>query len=319
MQTQTNSRYGDSSTARPAQERLATGLGWFSIGLGVAEVVAPRAMAQFIGIGNGKKTVAVMRAFGVREIAAGVGILAQPRPTSWLWTRVAGDMLDLATLGSVFASKDVNKARLLTATTAVIGVTALDVICGQQLSRTTQGNGHAPDRGTRVRNSITINRSPEEVYGFWRNFTNLPSFMDHLESVQITGDKRSHWKAKGPAGKTIEWDAEITDDRPNSLISWRSLEGSDFDHTGSVRFERGPGGRGTRVRVEMNYSSKPAAMATWLGKFAGAGPAQQIEHDLRAFKQVMETGEIVKSDASIHSGMHAARPPMATELKGAEA
>ena len=81
----------------------------------------------------------------------------------------------------------------------------------------------------KVRNAITVNRSPGEVYRFWHDFENLPTFMDHLESVQTTGEGRSHWKAKAPAGKTVEWDAQIVDDRPNELIAWRSVEGADVD------------------------------------------------------------------------------------------
>ncbi|WP_406696340.1 SRPBCC family protein [Singulisphaera sp. Ch08] len=102
-----------------------------------------------------------------------------------------------------------------------------------------------------VTGSITINRPAEELYRFWRNFENLPRIMTHLESVQVTGDRRSHWKAKAPVGSTVEWDAEITEDRPNELIAWRSLEGADVENSGAVRFVPAPGGRGTEVHVEM--------------------------------------------------------------------
>src|SRR6266508_6908345 len=108
-------------------------------------------------------------------------------------------------------------------------------------------------RPLHVEHSVTIDRPAEELYRFWRDFENLPRFMKHLESVRATGDRSSHWAAKAPAGRTVEWDAEITDDRPNELIAWRSLEGSDVDSVGTVRLERAPGGRGTIVRVEMRY------------------------------------------------------------------
>ena len=104
----------------------------------------------------------------------------------------------------------------------MLGVTALDVHCAQQLSRSadrgemTEDRARTSEGGKEVRKTIIIDRSPEEVYSFWHDFSNLPSFMRHLESVQTTGGNRSHWKAKGPAGKTVEWDAEVTDDQPNS-------------------------------------------------------------------------------------------------------
>jgi uncharacterized membrane protein len=231
-----------------------------------------------------------------------------------MWGRVAGDVVDLTSLGSALTSRHANRTRIGTATAAVLGVTALDVLCARQLSngqrelaRTTLGRIKKTDAG-RVRKTIIINRSPEDVYRFWRELRNLPSFMNHLESIQITGDNRSHWITKGPGGKTVEWDAEIVADEPNSHIAWRSLEGSDVDHSGSVRFEPAPGGRGTLVRVELQYSPPAGAIGANIAKLFRAEPGQQIEQNLRALKQVMETGEVARSDASIHRGMHAAQP-----------
>src|SRR5512133_1212058 len=105
-----------------------------------------------------------------------------------------------------------------------------------------------------VTKTITINRPIDEVYAFWRDFENLPRFMYHLEHVETTSDRRSHWVAKAPAGKAVEWDAEIIDDRPNELISWKSV-GADDDvrNSGTVRFTEAPGDRGTEVRVDLQY------------------------------------------------------------------
>jgi len=293
--------------ANGKQERLANGLGWFSIALGLAEVAAPGRVAELIGIRDEDHTRSLLRFYGMREIAAGVGILTQPQPAGWLWGRVAGDMLDLASLGSAMRSEDNDTSRVAMATAAVLGVTALDVMCAQQLSQAASTNGQ-PD-SSRVSKTITINRSPEEVYQRWRQFDSFPQFMSHLEEVRSTGDRRSHWKAKAPGGRTVEWDAEITDDQPNSLIAWRSLEGADVQNSGRVRFERAPGGRGTIVRVEMDYKPPAGATGAMLAKLFGEEPGQQLDDDLRRFKQIMEVGEIAKSDASIHSGMHAAQPP----------
>lgn len=284
------------------EEKLATALGWFSIGLGLAEVFAPKGVARLIGV-KGDHPI-LLRAFGLREITSGIGILTNRRPAGWMWSRVAGDALDLTMLAAALLSPGTKKANLLGATTAVLGVTALDMTNAQQLSR-------PPGlRDSTVRaKSVTINKSPEELYKFWRNFENLPQFMNHLESVQVLDDGRSHWVAKGPAGTTIEWDAEITEDIPNELIAWRSLEGADVENSGSVRFERAPVDRGTIVRVEIEYSPPAGALGAAVAKLFGEEPEQQMKGDLHRFKQVMEIGEVVHSDASLHKGPHPGRPP----------
>jgi len=109
-------------------------------------------------------------------------------------------------------------------------------------------------RGIQVEKSVIVDRSPEELYRFWRNFENLPRFMKHLKAVQVTGDKRSHWVATAPAGATVEWDAEISQEQENKSIAWSSLAGSEVDNAGSVRFKTAPGGCGTVVRVALTYS-----------------------------------------------------------------
>ena len=282
-----------------AGEGLATFLGWFSIGLGLAEVLAPRGLSRLIGLAEDRTVV--LRIMGLREITAGVGILTQRRPAGWVWSRVAGDALDLSLLGAALASEDSDKGRVLAATASVVGVTALDVICAQQIS-----SGRS-DRSTAF-HSITIDRPAEELYKFWHNFENLPRFMNNLESVRVTGDKRSHWVAKGPLGSSVEWDAEIVEDSPNELIAWRSLEGSDVENSGSVRFVPAPGGRGTEVQVEIVYNPPGGMLGAGVAKIFGAAPEQEIKGDLYRFKQVMETGEVVHSDASIHRGPHPAQP-----------
>jgi uncharacterized membrane protein len=316
MALQTEHRNGD-QRERDSQndnaERLANALGWFSIGLGLAELAAPRAVAQLIGVKDEDRTRNVLRGYGMREIAAGIGILSRPQPAGWLWGRVAGDLLDLSSLGSALGSRRSNRVRVGAATAAVIGVTALDVRCALQLQRRSANGQTAKSGDVRVTRTIIVNRSPEEVYRFWHDFANLPTFMKHLESVHVTGENRSHWKATGPGGKTVEWDAEIVEDEPNTRIAWRSLEGSDVHNSGSVQFERAPGGRGTLVRVELQYAPPGGIATATLAKLFGEEPSQQVGDDLRALKQVLETGEVVKSDASIHRGMHPARPPASEE------
>lgn len=147
-------------------------------------------------------------------------------------------------------------------------------------------------RGIKVEKSVTINRPHEELYGFWRNFENLPRFMNHLESVHVTGGDRSHWVAKAPAGTTVEWDAEVYNEKENEMIAWRSLEGADVASAGSVHFTPAAAGRGTVVRVVLKYDPPGGAVGAAVAKLFGENPEQQIEEDLRRFKQVMESGEV---------------------------
>jgi uncharacterized membrane protein len=295
-------------------ERLARGLGWFSIGLGLAEVLAPGGVAKISGVS--RKNTGLIRLLGLREIAHGVGIFSQGRrPTEAVWSRVVGDALDLACLGAAFASPKTKKGRLAFATANVLAVTALDVLCAQQLS-SSDGNGVAERGTTQVKNSLVINRAPEELYQYWHDFENLPRFMKHLESVRVTGEGRSHWVAKAPAGTTVEWDAEVTEDRPNELIAWRSLEGSQVENSGSVRFEPAPGNRGTIVKVEINYTPPGGALGALVAKLFGEEPGQQAQESLRSFKQLMETGEVVISDGTVwDNGVLTQRParPVSSE------
>ncbi len=149
----------------------------------------------------------------------------------------------------------------------------------------------AGNRGIKVEKSVTVNRPAAELYRYWRNFENLPRFMDHLESVRNTSEKRSHWVAKAPAGTTVEWDAEVINEKENELIAWRSLENADVDNAGSVRFQEAPGGRGTEVRVSLEYDPPGGVIGAAIAKLFGEAPDQQIQEDLRRFKQVMEAGE----------------------------
>jgi uncharacterized membrane protein len=149
-----------------------------------------------------------------------------------------------------------------------------------------------------VKAAVTVKGSPDEVYAFWHDFEKFPTFMGHLESVQSTGGGRSHWKAKAPAGKTVEWDAEVTEDQPGERIAWRSLEGADVDNSGVVRFAPAPGDRGTEVRLEMAYEQPGGPLGKVVSKLFGEEPKQQVNDALRRFKQVYETGEVVRSDGS---------------------
>jgi uncharacterized membrane protein len=149
--------------------------------------------------------------------------------------------------------------------------------------------------GVHVEQSFTINKPREELYQFWRNFENLPRFMSHLESVKVLDGNKSHWVAKAPkfySGGQVEWDAEIINDEPNSVIAWRSLDNADVDNAGSVRFVDAPAGRGTEVRVVLDYIPPAGRVGSLIAKLFLEEPNIQVREDLRAFKQIMEAGEV---------------------------
>ncbi len=306
-------RRPEALTARPfddgAAPRLASGLGWFSIGLGLLEVLAPHAVARMSGLdrtagrrsawsGGGGDYSTLLRLFGLREIGAGLGILGREQPAGWLWGRVAGDLLDLAVLGSAFASPRADRTRLTAATAAVAGVTALDVLTSQRLTAPRRSVSHGVDAEGRmcVTHTLAINRTPAECYRYWRQLENLPRFMRHLESVQVTDEKRSHWVARPGAGARLEWDAEVTEDEADRRIAWRSLPGAEMETEGSVTFEAGPKGKGTIVRLEMRYRPPAGRLGSAVARLIGRDPTQQVREDLRRFKQLLETGEIATTE-----------------------
>jgi uncharacterized membrane protein len=311
------------------QDPMARGLGVFSFALGIPQTLMPGRVNRMIGVKDDAKSRMLMRAVGVRELAAGVGIFSDRRPTQWVWARVAGDTMDLALLGSALRNRSRSQTRTLAATGAVVGAFAADVIDGVRLSRATDGNGNAahadePEAPVQVTGAMTVRRDRDELYSLWRNFEGVPEFMIHLEEVSTTGETTSHWKARGPLGMTVEWDAQITEDVPGERIAWRSVAGSKIDNAGSVWFVPAPGDQGTEVHVDMRYSPPAGAVGATLAKLFGEEPAIQLKDDLRRFKQIAETGEVVRSDGTPEGQLgrrqlkqRPAQPLPAEELAGA--
>jgi uncharacterized membrane protein len=179
---------------------------------------------------------------------------------------------------------------------------ALDVdTLGGRPHRVTQQHGAAAvlDASTakRIVRSVTIaDRSPDELFAFWRDFENLPRIMKHLERVEVIDDARSRWTVKAPAGRTVEWEAEIYNEVPGQLIAWRTLHDADVANAGSVRFRQAPGGRGTEVCVELEYAPPGGRIGAAVAKLFGESPELQVREDLRRFKQLMEAGELAVSE-----------------------
>ncbi|HEV7559480.1 MAG TPA: SRPBCC family protein [Kofleriaceae bacterium] len=153
--------------------------------------------------------------------------------------------------------------------------------------------------------SVTINKPTHEVYDFYRQLARLPQFMDYLESVEVIDERHSTWTAKLPFGKTVQWNAEITEDRPGEVLAWKSSEDSQIQVKGRVTFTRTVGRDMTEVRAEIQLGGFGRAPST---RFARLFAKPQIKGDLRRLKQVMETGEVLYSDASAHRLPHAAQP-----------
>jgi uncharacterized membrane protein len=322
------------SAPRPAGAWMRRGLAFASLGLGATCLIAPARLATSVGLRDETRARRTLRLIGLREVTSGIGLLSGRRPTRWMWGRVAGDMMGLTLLGRAITTPTKrgsarNRPRAAGAMAALAAITAIDVVSATGFSLAQRMNalaGASARKAVKVHETVTINRPAADLYALWHNVSNLPRIMRHLESVEETGDGRSHWKATAPAGAKVEWDAEIVEDRPNELIAWRSLPDAQVPNAGVVRFISAAGDRGTEVHIELRYDPPAGKLGKTVAMLLGEGPSQQIADDLRRFKQVMETGEVARSDASIqgktpkrHPAQPPKRPPTDTqpELTGA--
>lgn len=283
--------------------RGATGLALLGLGLGSAQVGAPGVVARMVGADDDPTSRGVLRwACGMRELATSLGVGSASAPGRWLWARVAGDVVDLTLLAAVLARHPARRARTAGATAAVLAVTAADVATARRV------HAQADSRSDRLQAtaSITVNHPPAEVFAFWHDLENLPRFMVHLREVTVTGGGRSRWTATAPAGRQVSWEAEITADVPEEILAWRSLPGADVPNTGRVRFRPAPGGRGTEVHVQLTYAPPAGRLGAAAAKLFGEDPSQQLHDDLRRVKQVLETGEVVRTEG-VPEGTKASR------------
>ncbi len=278
---------GLSARTRLGKVNVVQALGWFSIGLGLVEVLAPRKLGRAIGVGE---RPVLLRLLGAREIANGVGLLSQRNVDKWTWARVAGDAMDLALLAAASRSRNARPERIALAAATVLGVSAVDYYSSRELSKATAQP--VEPTSIKVSQAIAINANPAAVYAFWRKLENLALFMRHVQSVSATDGALSHWVARTPSGETLEWDAQIVADEAERRLSWRTVPAFQGLHEGTVTFEPGPPGRGTLLRVELEYQPPAGALGHQVARLLGKDPEQQIREDLRKFKQLIEAGEI---------------------------
>lgn len=144
--------------------------------------------------------------------------------------------------------------------------------------------------------TVTINRPRDELYAFWRDFRNLPRFMENIEAVEVIDEKRSHWMVSAPAGESVEWDSIIEEDVPGERICWSTVPGTGIEHSGQIEFRDAQGGRGTEVTATILYNPPAGKIGKVLAKLFQKEPKIQARRDLRRFKQLMETGELATSE-----------------------
>jgi uncharacterized membrane protein len=275
-------------TARRRARGAAVGIGVASVALGVAKLVAPRALARLVGAPAGSREGGLVQALGVREVVTGLGLLASRSPVPWLWSRVVGDALELALLGAVAGAGRGDRRRAGAALGALAGVAAFDVACAVAATRARRREA-AP-----VRRSVTIARARTDVYRFWRDFANVPAFMADIELVEILDDGRSRWSAHGPTGPVVSWEVQVDEARPGELLRWSSVEGaqSDVRAEGVVRFADTPDGRGTEVALTLAYGlpdDAPERAAAFIDRATEPG---RLEAHLARSKELLETGRL---------------------------
>jgi uncharacterized membrane protein len=274
--------------------RAAIGLGLFGIGLGLAELLVPRRFNRLIGVGDNRRARNVTRALGVRELANSFTVLGRRRPAPWLWARVAGDVIDLALLANATRARRAHVGRIAGAIGAVLGATVVDAYVASRSSSRSRARLARP-----VRRAITVASTPEAAYRFWRDLGNLPKFMERLESLEVLASERSRWRVRAPKGLALTWEAEIVEDRAAEIIRWQSVEGSEVANRGAVRFRPAPGGQGTEIAVELEYVPPAGELGLLASFLSNEALEVQLERDLRRLKQLLEVGEIVRSDAQV--------------------
>ena len=263
---------------------MISALGWLSIGLGLAQLLAPRSLARASGL-TGVSPLWI-RVIGLRELACGVGLLRGETRPAWRWSRVAGDAMDLSLLGVAMTSRRNARTRLAATAAVVAGVTAIDYIASAQLAPRKLSELPAPgEAGLALQKSVIVNRSADDCYRAWRDLENLPRFMPGLQSVQVIDARRSRWHSVEG-----EWIGELTQERPGQGMRWRAAE--NHAETGALELSLAPGGRGTVVTMQLHMLPPAGKVGAAVAGLFSQAPAYQIETILRRFKQWMETGEV---------------------------
>lgn len=306
---------------------MTSGLAWCNIAVGLSQLVAPDALARLIGLRPSHQTRLAMRATGIRELTTGYALLANSQSTAWLWSRLAGDALDLSLLAAGVGRRADDRTRATRAAFAIAGGAVVSVYAAARTGQIQRrlliassayvapkrvvppvSEAFAPAVAVAVSEmaddahvalpamrtayqTITVSRPAADLYAFWRDFGNLPSFMHQLESVLCADCARSHWVMRGPGGTRHAWEAEVVADVPGELIAWQMLSDAAAFSAATVRFVPTASGRDTMVHLTLDYSASAGALGDVVARLFGVEPSQQLERDLAAFKRLMEVAE----------------------------
>lgn len=267
-------------------------LGWFSVGLGLAEVVAPNAITR--ALGTRRRPGLVRTAYGLRELAVGAGLLTTRTPQPWVWARVAGDVLDLATLGAALGGRRSNRGAVGFALASVAAVTALDVRTALALG-TENGTSGATEKGAppdaeEVRSSITIGRPPEEVYWAWRDPVTVATMLQPFARVHAESPELAHIQPRTPLGGALQWSWDVPDERPGEFMRFRSLEGSTVRNEGTATLRPTADGRGTHLEVHARYQAPGGPLGTKALAAFGLVPQKALDETLDRFRDLVESG-----------------------------
>lgn len=278
-----------------ATHRLARGLGWFSVCLGLAEIISGRELDRYLGTGRRQ---GILRLFGLRELGAGAVILAQREPNAAsVWSRVGGDVMDLIFLGTALEHQG-NKTRLerlTVATTTVAAITALDIYCAWQLGRTPKTSEEESVQVGRAEANSTINGTPEELYALWRDPETLTQVMGHFATVAAKSEDHAEWTVHGPAGTTLQWESQIVQEEPGQFLRWYSLQGAKIPNGGSIKFAPAVGGRGTVATLSVDFNPPGGVFGKAAAKAVGMVPHALAIQALQRFKRLAEKGGVAAS------------------------
>lgn len=334
----------------PAGERqrrdsaMTSGLAWCNIAVGLSQLVAPDALARLIGLRPSPHTRMALRAVGIREITTGYALLADSHSTPWLWSRLAGDAMDLSLLVAGVGRRADDRTRATRTAFAIASGAVVNVYAAARTGRSRRRHpitSSRPDFAGRVtmpvgpalapaveakvleavdnvhvalvavrtaHHMVTVSRPAADLYAYWRDFENLPSFMRQLESVVCADGARSHWVMRAPGGSRHSCETEIVADVPGELIAWRTSLPDTIAHSAAiVHFLPTPSGRDTTVHLTLEYTPSAGALGEVVARLFGVEPSQQLETDLSAFKQLMEMEEGAR--ACRRNALRTAVPP----------
>ena len=247
-------------------------VGWFSLALGVPQLTRPDRLNHLIGVHDDRVSRRWQRLVGARELAAAGGILGRSRPTGWLWGRVAGDLMDLTLVSRAWKRRSRDPGRLLLAGSALVGILVTDLRAAVELSADSQSTRkeHSMSRGA----SITVRRPRDEVYRRWREFAQDPRERSRFGGIRILAED------------------------PGRMIRFHAAPGAEGQGGGVARFVEAIGGRGTEIHLELTGETTGGAVSAAVEKLMGTETLQLVRDDLRRFRQLVEVGEVVRSDAT---------------------